>query len=125
MLGVSQLLLYLQLKLLDLLLKLLLLLKNLLHALLELRMLLTIVVVATGAVVSSRDSCWSLLLLLRQDVLFQLLQLRDILLQSRQLLLVGDSILLESSQGGLVLLLQLSLLQHLLLQLLVQLLQLL
>lgn len=124
MLGVSQLLLDLQLKLLDLLLKLLLLLKNLLYALLELRMLLT-VVVATGAVVSSRDSCWSLLLLLRQDMLFQLLQLRDILLQSRQLLLVGDGILLESSQGCLVLLLQLSLLQHLLLQLLVQLLQLL
>jgi len=41
------------------------------------------------------------------------------------LLLVGNCILLQSCQGRLVLLLQLSLLEHLLLQLLVQLLQLL
>ena len=52
-------------------------------------------------------------------MLFQLLQLRDILLQGCQLLLIGDGILLKCSQGGLVLLLQLSLLQDLLLQLLV------
>lgn len=58
-------------------------------------------------------------------MLLQLLQLRHILLQGCQLLLVGDGVLLEGSQSGLVLLLQLPLLQHLLLQLLVQLLQLL
>ena len=57
--------------------------------------------------------------------LLQLLQLGNVLLQSCELLLVGDCILLQSSQGRLVLLLQLPLLKHLLLQLLVQLLQLL
>lgn len=66
-----------------------------------------------------------LLLLLSQDVLFQLLQLRHILLQRSQLLLVGYRILLQRGQGSLILLLQLSLLQDLLLKLLVKLLQLL
>ena len=63
-----------------------------------------------------------LLLLLFKAVLLKLLELRDVLLESCQLLLVGNCILLEGSQGGLVLLFQLSLLQDLLLKLLVQLL---
>ena len=117
MLRIGQLLLDLQLKLLDLLLKLLLLLKDLLHTLLELRMLL-LSIVRSGC--RHRGRC-----LLRQDVLYQLLQLRHVLLQGCQLLLVGDGVLLKSCKRGLVLLLQLPLLQHLLLQLLVQLLQLL
>ena len=63
--------------------------------------------------------------LLRQNGLLKLLQLCHILLQRGQLLLVGDRVLLQVGQGLLVLLFELSLLDDLLLQLLVQLLQLL
>ena len=45
--------------------------------------------------------------------LLQLLELSHVLLERRQLLLVGDSVLLEGRQGRLVLLLQLALLEHL------------
>jgi len=58
-------------------------------------------------------------------VLLKTLQLGHVLLESGQLLLIGDGVLLQSSEGGLILLFQLTLLQHLLLELLVQLLQLL
>ena len=51
-----------------------------------------------------------LLLLLFEAVLLELLELCHVLLQSGQLLLVGDGVLLEGGQGGLVLLFQLSLL---------------
>ena len=54
-----------------------------------------------------------LLLLLFEAVLLELLELCHVLLQSGQLLLVGDGVLLESGQSGLVLLLQLSLLKNL------------
>jgi len=63
--------------------------------------------------------------LLGEDRLLQLLKLCNILLERCKLLLVGNRILLQRSQGSLILLLQLPLLEHLLLQLLVQLLQLL
>ena len=59
------------------------------------------------------------------DYLLELLQLRHVLLERRQLLLVGHGVLLERRQGGLVLLLQLALLEDLLLELLVELLELL
>lgn len=58
-------------------------------------------------------------------MLLKTLQLGHVLLESGQLLLIGDGVLLQSSEGGLILLFQLTLLQHLLLELLVQLLQLL
>ena len=57
--------------------------------------------------------------------LLELLQLSHILLERSKLLLVGDGILLQGSEGGLILLLKLALLQNLLLQLLVELLKLL
>jgi len=60
--------------------------------------------------------------LLGQDSLLQLLKLRHILLKCCQLLLVRNGILLQGSQSCLVLLLELSLLQDLLLKLLVELL---
>ena len=88
MLGVGQLLLHLLLELLNLLLQLLFLLQDLLHSLLQLLMLLVM-------------SCC----LLGQNGLLQLLQLRHVLLKSSQLLLVGEGVLLQGREGGLVLLL--------------------
>jgi hypothetical protein len=90
-------------------LELLLLLHDLLDTLLELLMLLLV------------RSCG----LLGENGLLQLLQLRHVLLKGGQLLLVGDGVLLEGGEGLLVLLLELALLKHLLLQLLIELLQLL
>jgi hypothetical protein len=102
-LRVGELLLYLLLKLLNLMLQLLLLLHDLLDTLLQLLMLLLV------------RSCR----LLGENSLLQLLKLCHILLKGGQLLLVGDGILLQGSQSLLVLLLELALLKNLLLQLLV------
>ena len=114
LLRIGELLFDLQLELSDLLLQLLLLLQYLLDALLEVRR-------GSGGGRALDDTGR---VRRGEHLLLELLQLRNVLLQGGQLGLVLQGVLLEGSESGLILLLQLPLLHHLLLEVLIELLEL-